>query len=62
MLGTDGPLPGLYAAGEGTTFNILRGLDWAADQGARVVNMSFAGPSDPALHDALVKANKKGMV
>jgi hypothetical protein len=24
--------------------------------------MSFAGPSDPALHDALVKANKKGMV
>ena len=47
---------------QGTTFNILRGLDWAADQGARVVNMSFAGPSDPALHDALVKANKKGMV
>src|SRR5262249_40243034 len=32
---------------QGTTFNILRGLDWAADQGARVVNMSFAGPSDP---------------
>jgi hypothetical protein len=44
------------------TFNILKGLDWAADEGARVVNMSFAGPSDPLLRDALVKANKKGMV
>jgi subtilisin family serine protease len=47
---------------QGTTFNILRGLDWAADQGARVVNMSFAGPSDPRLHDALLKAYKRGMV
>ena len=47
---------------EGTTFNILKGLDWAAEQGARVVNMSFAGPADPRLRDALAKANKKGMV
>ena len=47
---------------QGTTFNILKGLDWAADQGARVVNMSFAGPSDPRLRDALAKAYKKGMV
>jgi hypothetical protein len=47
---------------QGTTFNILKGLDWAADQGARVVNMSFAGPSDPRLHDALLKAYKRGMV
>jgi hypothetical protein len=47
---------------EGTTFNILKGLDWAASQGARVVNMSFAGPPDPRLRDALAKANKKGMV
>jgi Subtilase family len=47
---------------QGTTFNILKGLDWAADQGARVVNMSFAGPSDPRLHDALLQAYKKGMV
>jgi hypothetical protein len=47
---------------EGTTFNILKGLDWAAAQGARVVNMSFAGPADPRLRDALQKAYKKGMV
>ena len=47
---------------EGTTFNILKGLDWAADQGARVVNMSFAGPADPRLRDALQKAYNRGMV
>jgi hypothetical protein len=47
---------------EGTTFNILKGLDWAADQGARVVNMSFAGPPDPRLRDALQKAYNRGLV
>lgn len=47
---------------EGTTFNILKGLDWAAAQGARVVNMSFAGPADPRLRDALAKAKQRGMV
>jgi subtilisin family serine protease len=47
---------------QGTTFNILKGLDWAADEGARVVNMSFAGPSDPRLREALASAYKKGIV
>jgi len=47
---------------EGTTFNILKGLDWAAEHGARVVNRSFAGPSDPGLRDALQKAYRKGVV
>jgi subtilisin family serine protease len=47
---------------EATTFNILRGLDWAADKGARVVNMSFTGPPDPRLKDALLKATGKGLV
>lgn len=49
-------------SGEGTTINILKGLDWAAAQGARVVNMSFAGPSDPRLRDALKAAANRGMV
>jgi len=46
----------------GTTFDILKGLDWATERGARVVNMSFAGPRDPALHRALAAARKKGVV
>jgi hypothetical protein len=47
---------------DGTTFNILKGLDWAAARGARIVNMSFAGPPDPRLRDALAKASGKGLV
>jgi subtilisin family serine protease len=47
---------------EGTTFNILKSLDWAAAQGARVINMSFAGPDDPAIHRSLEAARKKGIV
>jgi len=50
------------AGAEGTTFNILKGIDWAAAHGARVINMSFAGPSDPAIHRSLEAARKKGIV
>lgn len=38
---------------EGATLNILKGVDWAVGQGARIVNMSFAGPPDPALARAI---------
>jgi hypothetical protein len=47
---------------EGSTFNILKGLDWAVANGARVINMSFAGPADPAVHRSLEAAHKKGVV
>ena len=50
------------AGARGTTFNILKGLDWAAAHGARVINMSFAGPDDPAIHRGLVAAHNKGIV
>ena len=50
------------ASAEGTTFNIIKGLDWAAEQGARVINLSFAGPPDPRLRDALAKAAKRNIV
>jgi subtilisin family serine protease len=50
------------AGAESTTFNILKGVDWAATHGARVINMSFAGPADPAIHRALEAAHKKGIV
>ena len=46
---------------QGTTFNILKGLDWSVTKGARVINMSFAGPKDPALGRALTAAHKKGV-
>jgi hypothetical protein len=47
---------------ESTTFNILKGIDWASAHAARVINMSFAGPADPAIHRALEAAHKKGIV
>jgi subtilisin family serine protease len=47
---------------EGTSFAIYKSLQWAADNGARVVNMSFAGPADPALHRILTGAYEKGEV
>jgi len=53
---------GTGASAEGTTFNILKALDWAAANGARVINMSFAGPPDPAMHRSLEAAHKKGIV
>jgi subtilisin family serine protease len=47
---------------QSTSFNILKGLDWAAGKNARVVNMSFAGPADPMLRNMLAKAHKRGIV
>ncbi len=47
---------------DGTTFAILMALDWSLAQGARVINMSFAGPSDPEIARALATAHKKGIV
>ena len=36
-------------ASDGTSFNILKALDWSVARGARIINMSFAGPRDPAV-------------
>ncbi len=50
------------ASADSTTFNILKGLDWAASKGVRVINMSFAGPRDPSMERALKNAHDKGIV
>jgi len=47
---------------EATTRQILAGLEWAIRKGARVVNMSFAGPYDPMLQLAMKNAAAKGVV
>jgi subtilase family protein len=47
---------------QATTQSIVAGIDWAIAKGARVINMSFAGPSDPLLQLALKKAHDKGVV
>jgi Subtilase family/Fervidolysin N-terminal prodomain len=47
---------------KGTSFAIYKGLQWAADSGARVVNMSFVGPFDPDLSKMLASAADKGIV
>lgn len=46
----------------GTSFDIFKSLQWAADNDARVINMSFAGPADPALHRMLTAAYEKDIV
>ena len=47
---------------EGTTFNILKSLNWAVEKNANIINMSFAGPQDPALSRSLAAARQKGIV
>jgi subtilisin family serine protease len=47
---------------DGTTVNILKGLDWAGKANANVINMSFAGPSDPELHTMFAALRQKGTV
>lgn len=49
------------AASSGTSLNILRGLDWAGRSNASIVNMSFAGPADPELHEMLAALRANGV-
>jgi subtilisin family serine protease len=47
---------------QGTTFRILKSLEWATGEGARVINLSFVGPFDPVIQRSLAAAHKKGIV
>ena len=48
--------------GRGSSFTILKGIEWVAAHGARVINMSFAGPPDPDLQKSLAGAYGRGIV
>ncbi|HXW23980.1 MAG TPA: S8 family serine peptidase [Xanthobacteraceae bacterium] len=52
----------LDANGQGTTVGIADGIDWAAGRGARVLNLSFAGPHDPLLQQHLAAAHARRIV
>ena len=57
------PVKVLNAKGGGWWSDIARGVTWAVDQGARVLNLSLAGTSySQALYDAIAYANSKGAV
>lgn len=47
---------------DGTTFDVVRGMDWAAGKGAKVFNLSFAGPKDELMSRVIQAAIKKGIV
>jgi subtilisin family serine protease len=45
-----------------TTDRIVDGLQWVANSGARVVNMSFTGPEDATVHEMVTSLRRKGKV
>jgi subtilisin family serine protease len=47
---------------ESTTFVVLKALDYAAAHGARIVNMSFAGPKDPLIERGIGAVAAKGIL
>jgi len=51
-----------FSTTQGSTVSIIASIDWAVAQGARVINMSFAGPQDPMLGRALAAAHQKNVV
>ena len=53
---------GVGRKAEATTLSLIKGLDWAAANTARVVNMSFAGPRDPLLQATIEAAQERGLI
>jgi subtilisin family serine protease len=54
---------GLGAGGaESTSFVILKALDYAAEHGAQIINMSFAGPKDPMIERGVAATASRGIL
>jgi hypothetical protein len=47
---------------ESTSFVVLKALNYAVQQNAQIINMSFAGPADPLVQQALGVAFARGIV
>ncbi len=57
------PVKVLNEAGEGSSFEVAKGIYWAVDHGADVINMSLGDYNDSdALHDAIKYAYKNDVV
>ena len=57
------PLKVLSASGSGSTADIADAIRWAADHGAKVINMSLGGPfPDDVMRNACKYAKKKGVL
>ncbi len=50
------------SSAEATSMAIIKGLEYASLQNARVINMSFAGPADPGMARHLLAAHNHGAV
>jgi subtilase family protein len=50
------------SSAEATSYQILKGLDYAIEHKARIINMSFAGPRDPMMERTLKIAHDKGII
>jgi subtilisin family serine protease len=56
------PVRVLDAGGGGVASNVAKGIIWAADHGARVINLSLGGGEAPGVEQAIQYANSKRAV
>jgi len=47
---------------ESTSYVIVRALNYAAEHGAQIINMSFAGPKDPLIERAIAATAARGIL